>query len=52
MVEVSEVVRDKALAAGATRWLEDLPELVACLEEQWSITVGRRFEDSTEAFVV
>jgi streptomycin 6-kinase len=44
-------VRRKALAAGAARWLRDLPGLVAGLERDWSITVGRPFTDSTEAFV-
>ena len=48
---VPVVVRNKALAAGATRWLDDLPELVACLEREWSIAVGRPYADATEAFV-
>jgi streptomycin 6-kinase len=48
---VPPVVRNIAAAAGATRWLDDLAELVASLEQEWSITVGRSFEDSTEAFV-
>ena len=41
----------KALAAGAARWLDDLPALVAGLERDWSITVGRGYDDATEAFV-
>lgn len=49
--EVPAVVRNKALAAGAARWLADLPELVAHLEREWSITVGRAYEEATEAFV-
>jgi len=44
-------VRNKALADGATKWLDDLPELVSSLEKEWSITVGRPYDDSTEAFV-
>lgn len=48
---VPAVVRNKALAVGAAQWLDDLPELVASLERQWSITVGRPYEDATEAFV-
>jgi streptomycin 6-kinase len=48
---VSPAVRNKALAAGAGRWLRDLPDLVAELEREWSITVGRSYEDPTEAFV-
>ncbi len=45
------MVRNKALAAGAARWLDDLPGLVAGLERDWRITVGRPFPDATEAFV-
>ena len=46
-----EVVRNKALAAGATAWLDELPGLIADLERDWDITVGRPFPDATEAFV-
>jgi streptomycin 6-kinase len=49
--EVPEVVRAKALAAGAGRWLEGLPELIAELESEWSIRVGRVLEGGTEALV-
>ncbi len=45
------MVRNKALAAGAARWLDDLPGLVAGLERDWRITVGQPFPDATEAFV-
>lgn len=51
MVEVPEAVRRKAAAVGATRWLDDLPSLVAGLERDWSIAVGRNYQDATEAFV-
>jgi streptomycin 6-kinase len=44
-------VRNKALAAGAAQWLDDLPGLLACLERDWSIAVGRPYADATEAFV-
>jgi len=50
-VLVPEVVRNKALAAGATAWLDELPGLIADLERDWDITVGRPFPDPTEAFV-
>jgi streptomycin 6-kinase len=50
-VLVPEVVRNKALAAGATVWLDELPGLIADLERDWDITVGRPFPDATEAFV-
>lgn len=48
---VPEVVRNKALAAGAAAWLDELPGLIAGLERDWGITVGRPFPDATEAFV-
>lgn len=51
MPEIPAVVRSKALLAGAAQWLDDLPELIASLERQWSITVGRPYGDATEAFV-
>jgi len=44
-------VRRKALAAGAARWLRDLPGLVAGLERDWSITVGRPYAEATEGLV-
>jgi streptomycin 6-kinase len=47
----SPVVRNKALAAGAADWIEGLPELVARMERDWRITVGRPYDDATEAFV-
>jgi streptomycin 6-kinase len=45
------VVQEKALAVGAARWLDELPEIIAGLEHDWSIAVGRPYETSTEAFV-
>jgi len=48
---VPPIVRNKALAVGAGQWLEELPSLIADLERQWWITVGRTYEDATEAFV-
>jgi streptomycin 6-kinase len=51
MVEVSEVVRAKALTVGAQAWLDDLPRLIATLEREWSVTVSRPYSDSSEAFV-
>lgn len=51
-VKVPAVVREKALAAGAHHWLDEVPELIRSLETEWEITVGRPFRDSTEALVV
>lgn len=51
MNDVPVVVRNKALALGAVRWLEELGDLVRGLERDWSIAVGRTYGDATEAFV-
>jgi streptomycin 6-kinase len=51
VVEVPPVVRSKALAVGAERWLAELPGLVADIEQAWSIVVGAAFTDGTEAYV-
>ena len=51
MLELPEVVREKALAVGAAEWLDALPELVGEIEADWRITVGEAFPFSTEAFV-
>ena len=45
------MVRNKALAVGAARWIDDLPDMVASLVQDWQITVGRPFPGATEAFV-
>jgi streptomycin 6-kinase len=45
------VVRNEALALGATAWLDELPALVRTLEAEWGITVGGAYPDATEAFV-
>jgi streptomycin 6-kinase len=51
VIEVPEVVRRKAHGVGAERWLDDLPQLIASLEDEWGIAVGDQYRDSTEAFV-
>jgi streptomycin 6-kinase len=48
---VPEIVRKKALAAGAASWLDRLPALVVELEREWAIVVGRPYSGGTEAFV-
>ena len=50
-MEVPAVVRNKALAVGASPWLEELPAIVDSLEQEWSVAVGRPYDDATEAFV-
>jgi streptomycin 6-kinase len=51
VIQVPEVVRQKAFAVGARHWLDDLPLLVASVEQEWGIAVGDAYADSTEAFV-
>ena len=50
-VWIPDVVRNKALVAGARGWLRDLPDLVASLERDWSISVGDAYDEGTEAYV-
>jgi streptomycin 6-kinase len=50
-IAVSEATRKRAIAAGAGAWLEKLPGLVASLEAEWTITVGRALTGGSEAFV-
>lgn len=45
------MVREKALAAGAGRWLEELPRLLADLERDWSMAIGEPYLGGTEAYV-
>lgn len=51
MIEVPPAVRSQAVAAGASRWLDDLPGLVAGLAREWGLKVGRPYRDATEGFV-
>ncbi|HEX7131814.1 MAG TPA: hypothetical protein VF228_04530, partial [Iamia sp.] len=51
MLEVPEVVRNKAITSGASAWLDGLPELVAGLAGEWGMTVGAPYPDGTEAYV-
>jgi streptomycin 6-kinase len=51
VLEVPPVVRNKARAVGAERWLVDLADLVADLAAAWELTVGAPFTDGTEAYV-
>jgi streptomycin 6-kinase len=51
MVAVPDVVREKAVAAGAEAWLEALPELVRALQDEWELTIGAVYPGATEALV-
>ena len=50
-LRVPDVVARAAAARGAGGWLRDLPGLIAELEAEWSVSVGRPFPHSSEAFV-
>ncbi len=51
MVELSEVVLNKALALDALDWVEGLEQLIRELERRWSIRVGSALPGGTEAYV-
>jgi streptomycin 6-kinase len=51
MIAIPSVVREKALAVGASAWIDELPLLIREIEADWEITVGRAYTDSTEALV-
>lgn len=44
-------MRNKAVAGGASWWIDALPQIVASLERDWSITIGSAFDEGTEAYV-
>jgi streptomycin 6-kinase len=50
-VDVPGTVRALVRANGADAWLAQLPELAGRLERDWGITLGRTYEDATEAYV-
>lgn len=50
-LRLPEIVRTKALDVGAEGWLRDLPKVVAHLEREWSMRVGRTLEGGHEAYV-
>ena len=51
MVELSDVVRSRAIAEGHVDWVDELDDTVAGIERDWSIVVGRTYDEGTEAFV-
>ena len=51
MIEIPAVVRNKARAAGANDWVDDLPVLLSELAADWSIVIGQPYEGGSEAFV-
>jgi streptomycin 6-kinase len=51
VVELPEVVRNRAIAEGHADWIDALIDIVRTLERDWSIRVGRTHHEGTEAFV-
>jgi streptomycin 6-kinase len=51
ILRVPDVVANAAAAWGAGGWLRELPGLIAEIEAEWSVSVGRPFPHSSEAFV-
>ncbi|WP_426503860.1 aminoglycoside phosphotransferase family protein [Dactylosporangium sp. McL0621] len=49
---IPEIVRRKAVLAGAHDWLAGLPRLVAELERDWGLCAGKVYDGATEALVV
>jgi streptomycin 6-kinase len=49
--DLPDVIRTKAAVAGSEQWLDDLDELVASLEDEWSIEVSSLLSGGTEALV-
>ena len=54
VIEVPELVRLKALGQGAVgeAWLSSLPEVVARLASEWSLTLGRSFAEGSGSYCV
>lgn len=46
VLQVPLVVQKKALALGQRPWLDALPEMVADLAAEWSLTISPVFEDA------
>lgn len=51
-LQIPRIVESKARAVGSERWLEGLPELLASIESDWSLSVGPAFDDASEALVL
>ena len=52
MFTVFDVVRNKAILAGARGWIEQLPDAVGALADEWEFTPIRPLEGGTESFVL
>ncbi len=52
MIEVPDIVVNKARAHGALAWVDELPGLVDELAGRWKLTPGEVYDGGTEALVV
>jgi streptomycin 6-kinase len=50
-LDVPDIVRNYALAEGYSVWLDELPNLVQSLAEDWSLTIGPTLHGGHAAFV-
>lgn len=52
-ITLHDKVRKNAVARGAdgSRWITNLPNLIARLEDEWSIEIGSSYPNATEAYV-
>lgn len=50
-LSLPEEVRIRAVATGHERWVEALPAMVALIESEWAIAVGRVYSGGSEALV-
>ena len=51
VLNIPPIVRNKAIAAGAQAWLDDLPFVIGELEREWEFVIGEVFTGGTEALV-
>ncbi|WP_432972186.1 aminoglycoside phosphotransferase family protein [Dactylosporangium sp. CA-233914] len=51
-MEIPEIVRAKAVAAGAPDWPARVPSLLADLQRRWGLRLGKVYDAGTEALVV
>jgi streptomycin 6-kinase len=51
VIELPDAVRNRAIAEGHAGWVDALADLVDELQRDWSIEVGRAYDEGTEAFV-
>ncbi|MEL6985885.1 MAG: aminoglycoside phosphotransferase family protein [Actinomycetota bacterium] len=51
MIEIPEVLANKARSLGAEAWLVDLAGAVADIERDWGLSVGSPYADGTEGWV-